>query len=306
MKRKKSRGFLLIVFVLLVISATAVFAGSKDSDRKLDVGAGMFTMPEKSGVNNKDLRVFYYRPSGWTPDKPIVIVQHGVQRNAEAYRDSWKQDADKYNLLVICPEFSEEKYPGVRYYNIANVVGSDENGKLQPRNQWIFPVSDRVFDQVRVRSGATSDTFILFGHSAGAQMVHRYIFFDKETKAGIIIAANAGWYTMPDRNIAFPYGIEDMPLTDEDLAGAFAKQVIILLGEKDNNPNHKVLRHTQQADNQGMNRLERGRYFYNAAKAKAEELGVPFKWQLITVPRVGHNDAGMAAAAARLIGEEQM
>lgn len=270
----------------------------------LNSGAGMFTMPESLGANASALNVFYYRPAKWTSDQPIVIVQHGMQRNAQEYRDGWITYANQYNLLVVCPEFSEEKFPGVRYYNTGNISDSDEStGILEPKDKWVFSVIDHVFNEVRVRSGSTSKNFTLFGHSAGAQLVHRYVLFAGETQANRIISANAGWYTMPDINTDFPYGIKNMSLSKEDLAGIFAKPVTILLGEKDNNPNYKVLRHTSQADAEGLNRFERGNRFFSEAKEKAAELGVPFNWKLITVPGIGHSDIGMAGAAAKLIAE---
>ncbi|MDF2856985.1 MAG: hypothetical protein K0Q87_2836 [Neobacillus sp.] len=306
MKLRRSKDYILFFIILFIISATVAHARLQEDRQNLNIGAGMFSMPENTGVNSNDLKVFYYRPSNWTPDRPIVIVQHGVQRNAEEYRNEWQPYADKYNLLVACPHFSKEKYPGVRFYNLGNITNSDEGGgMLQPRDTWIFPVIDRVFNEVRVRTGATSDKFILFGHSAGAQLVHRYILFSGKTRAARIISANAGWYTMPDASIDFPYGIKDMPMTNEALARAFVKPVTILLGEKDKKLDNKVLRHTPESDYQGLNRFERGETFYSMAKAKAAELGVPFNWALVTVPGVGHDDVGMAAAAAKLIAEGQ-
>lgn len=295
-----------MVFISLLILLGTVVGCAANSQKfePLNVGSGIFAMPETTGANTNNLQVFYYRPANWTPDKPIVIVQHGLQRNAEEYRDGWKKYAEQYNLLVVCPEFSKDKYPGVRYYNTGNISDTDDDtGELQPKNEWIFPVINHVFNEVRMRSGATSNTFTLFGHSAGAQLVHRYVLFAGKTQAERIIFANAGWYTMPNTNVDFPYGIKNMSISKDDLAEAFAKPVTILLGEKDNDPNHKVLRHTPEADAQGLNRFERGNRFYYEAKEKAAELGVPFNWKLITVPGVGHSDIGMAAAAAKLIAK---
>ncbi len=110
---------------------------------------------------------------------------------------------------------------------------------------------------------------------------------------------------MPDNNIEFPYGIKNMPITNEDLAKDFAKTVTIILGEKDNNPNSKVLRHNWQSEEQGLDRFERGENFYNMAKNKAAELGVPFNWKIVTVPGAGHEDPRIVAAAAKLIAEGQ-
>ncbi|WP_378954624.1 alpha/beta hydrolase [Pelosinus sp. sgz500959] len=305
MKKIYFNWYMLLFFSLVIFNTTVGWANPQESNQ-LSSGAGMFTMSETTGVNNDNLRVFYYRPSTWTPEKEIVIVLHGVQRNAEEYRNQWEKYADTYNLLVICPDFSADKYPGVGYYNVGNMMNTDnENGIVQSREKWIFPVIDRVFDEVHARVSATTDTYTLFGHSAGAQFVHRYFLFSLESKAKKIISANAGWYTMPDREAPFPYGLKNIAITNEDLAKAFAKPVTILLGENDVKTGG-VLRHTELADGQGINRFERGNNFFAMAKDKAEALGVPFNWKLITVPGVGHSDGGMAAAAAKLIasGEE--
>jgi len=304
LKNKFFKVGIVFIFLLVLLQAVVGCVASSKKFEPLNVGAGMFTMPEDTGANTNNLQVFYYRPANWTPDKPIVVVQHGLKRNAQEYRDGWVKYADQYTLLVVCPEFSEEKYPGVRYYNTGNVSDTDDDtGNLQPKDKWVFPVINHVFNEVKIRSGATNNTFTLFGHSAGAQLVHRYVLLGGQTQAERIISANAGWYTMPDTNAKFPYGIKDMSLSKEELTKVFAKPVTILLGEKDNNPNHKILRHTLQADAQGFSRFERGNQFFNKAKEKAAELGVPFNWNLITVPGVGHSDVGMAAAAAKLIAE---
>lgn len=297
----------IFIGALILLQAAVGCAATPQSAEPLKAGVGMFAMPEKAGASTDDLRVFYYRPNGWTPDKPIVIVQHGLKRNASEYRDGWIKYADEYNLLVVCPEFSEGKFPGVRYYNTGNVSDTDDTtGNLQPKDKWVFPVIDHVFTEVKARSGATRSTFSLFGHSAGAQIVHRYVLLAGPTQADRIISANAGWYTMPDTAVDFPYGIKNMSMSKADLAKVFAKPVTILLGENDNNPNHKVLRHTLEADAQGLSRFERGNSFFSAAEAKVAELGVPFNWKLITVPGVGHSDVGMGVAAAKLIAEGEM
>ena len=172
---------------------------------------------------------------------------------------------------------------------------------IQPENQWTFSVISDVIAEIDKRF-TPHGKIVLFGHSAGAQFVHRYMLFaSMDKRISQIIIANAGWYTMPDDNIAFPYGIKNTPLNDGDLTADFTKPVTILLGEDDIHADSNVLRHTNQADAQGSYRFERGIAFFNEAMSKAGKLDVPFNWQLITVPGVGHDDAKMAAAAAELI-----
>jgi hypothetical protein len=79
------------------------------------------------------------------------------------------------------------------------------------------------------------------------------------------------------------------------------KKLVILLGEKDTDPNHPQLSRTAQAKRQGANRFERGQTFFRVAERQAEKLNVEFNWQLRTVPNVAHSNAGMASAAAPLL-----
>jgi hypothetical protein len=39
------------------------------------------------------------------PDDPVVIVQHGMLRNGDDYRDFWIPAAEKHNILIVAPTF---------------------------------------------------------------------------------------------------------------------------------------------------------------------------------------------------------
>ena len=56
---------------------------------------------------------------------------------------------------------------------------------------------EHLFDYVREKSGATQDTYLLDGHSAGAQFVQRLVTFLPEARYSRAVAANAGVYVMP-------------------------------------------------------------------------------------------------------------
>ncbi|HWR41241.1 MAG TPA: alpha/beta hydrolase [Patescibacteria group bacterium] len=304
---QRGKAFFLVLVLLAVVSATGICAAPVDqqNDPQMDVGSGYFEMPEATGANDELLRVYYYRPAAWQLDGPVLIVMHGLKRNAADYLDNWREHAENHQVLLVCPEMSERKYPGTRYYNLGNVVDQEgAAGLLQPEEEWIFPVIDRVFGEVKQRSGALREGFALYGHSAGAQFVHRYLLFSRQSKAERIVAANAGWYTMPEETIPFPYGVAGLNLPPEQLVRAFSRPVAVLLGEKDTDPNHRLLRRTPEADRQGLYRLERGRNFFLTAQEKANALGAPFAWKLLTVPSVGHSDTGMSQTAIRVIAGE--
>ena len=286
---------LTIISMLLLLTASVAFA------RELPVGESVYDMEEPTGATSAPISVYCYRSANWAPGRPIVFVFHGMNRNAGDYRESWEGFADTDGLLIVCPEFTDAKYPGSRYYNTGNIMDkTNGKGNLQPKDEWVFPVVDRVIRDVKMRMGAENSPVAVFGHSAGAQMVHRYALFGGPTEASLIMPANAGWYTMPDENVRFPYGLDGVPLSDEELTAAFAKPVVILLGEADTKRTEN-LRQTPEADAQGMNRLERGKNFFAIAQEKAAEMGVPFNWQAATVSGVGHDGAAMADAALAVI-----
>ena len=127
--------------------------------------------------------------------------------------------------------------------------------------------------------------------------------FYPKTKAKRIVAANASWYTVPDFSTLFPYGLQKSPIATvfmaKQLESAFAKKLIIMLGENDNeNEFRGWFRRDKLADVQGAHRLERGRYFYEQSTAQASALNAPFEWTLYQVANVGHSPTRMSVAAA--------
>lgn len=265
-------------------------------------GAGHFLFDDPKAATGKTLRVFYYRPKSFGPETPILFVMHGVKRNAGEYRDNWIELAERHGLLILAPEFSNEDFPKSWAYNLGNVVRRGPGGTFEPtpESDWSFPIVDRIFESVRRSAGSARARFAIFGHSAGAQFVHRYMTFTGGPKVDLAIAANAGWYTLPTEAETFPYGLGQTGLAPGKPKEAFAKKVVILLGEADiqQDPN---FRKTPEAMRQGATRLDRGKFYFAAAKRMSETLHAPFDWRLVLVPGVGHDNAKMAGTAAEIV-----
>lgn len=253
------------------------------------------------GATAEPVTVYAHRPASWKADGPVALVLHGTNRDADRYLATWVPLAESAGVLVAVPEFSESKFPRRAFYNFGNVV--DENMALRPRAAWTFPVADLAFEAVRREFGAQRERYALYGHSAGAQFAHRYLLLAQASRASLIITANAGSYTVPDAAVEFPWGLKNTDVTDADLTRAFAREVVILLGEQDNDPAHRTLPSDAQAKAQGPHRLARGQHFFERSRESAARLNVPFRWRLQTVPGVGHSDRGMSPAAMQLIVE---
>ena len=77
----------------------------------------------------------------------------------------------------------------------------------------------------------------------------------------------------------------------------FKKEMAIVLGEDDLGPRTKPLSNGEQARKQGPNCLTRGKLLHKVASKKATDLASFFKWDLIIVPGVGHDNLGIAPVA---------
>ena len=259
-------------------------------------GASDFIFRGYQALASKPVKVWYYVPQEEMEDLEIVCVMHGASRNGRDYRDSWISLANQYNFILLAPEFSEAAYPGGRSYNLANMF--DNNDQQNPEELWAFNIIDALIEEVKEQIASKKDSFFIYGHSAGAQFVHRYHLFHPKNKAQKSIAANAGWYTMPELDKAFPYGLEGTPITTTDVQQAFSNKLIVLLGTDDNDPNASNLRQTLEAKEQGPHRFARGNYFFQQSQSAALKLNTVFNWELKTVEGVGHSNTHMAPAAA--------
>lgn len=260
----------------------------------LDPGRGTFRLTKA-----KDVLVRYWLPEDFAKDTPFLFVLPGIDRDAYTYRDIWVPYARRERVLLLVPQFSLQDYPGSRGYNLGNMF--DAKGRPTPPQEWSFTRIEQLFDQVREEIGGTQTGYLIYGHSAGAQFVHRLVMFMPNARIERAVSANAGWYTFPDFDTPFPYGLSNTRLTDADLATAFARDYSILLGTMDTDETHPTLRTTPQAEKQGPNRYARGTAFFEAARAKAADLGVPFRWRISTVPGATHSNAEMANAAAHML-----
>ena len=275
-------------FVLLFLCVTAFAESGERSEFEFANWAG------------KPIKVLVFVPDKSTENTPIVFVMHGASRTAERYLNDWVPQAEDHNLVIVVPEFTVGDFPKSDHYNLGHVFTRGSH-KLRPEDDWTFSAIEPLFDEVVEKIGGRQTAYTLYGHSAGSQFVHRYLYYKPDARVNRYIAANAGWYTLPDFDFEYPYGFTDANIDPDMLAGFFAKDLILLLGREDTDPNADKLRQTKEARIQGPNRLARGITMFRTAKAKAEELGVEFNWQLMLVPGADHDNAKMAPAAATLV-----
>lgn len=290
-----------LVTSLLIRAALALLAlpvpGLSSSILQPGVGSFSFPLPRSGQV----MTVHYVMDARYNPADPPVMVLHGMLRNADEYRDAWIDLASEHHFLVLAPEFSEAQFPGTEGYNLGNLYRSESDLTPLPEALWSYPVVGELFDYLKAHDLTRSDGYVAFGHSAGSQYLHRAQALFPDPRLHLVVAANAGWYTFPDLEVSWPYGLQGTRFKEADFAVFLQSRLVILLGNADTDPHHASLRRTPEAMRQGSHRLLRGQAFLRAGQDKARKLGVPFAWRLQIVDGVEHNNKGMAPTAAQLM-----
>ena len=262
----------------------------------IPVGSWQYVFIDQRGNTDRPITVYTYRPASWNTSGPVLIAMHGAGRSASPSRNAWIPYGDQYSCLIVAPEFSTQYYAGDNWYPGGNVM--NERGNWQPQQNWTYMAVEHVFDDVRNRTGARQETYLLSGFSAGGQFVHRLVTFLPEARYSRAVAGSAGVYAMPTYSIEYGFGLRESPLREVDLPTVFSRKLIVMVGGNDNDPNASGLANFPAAEAQGSTRLERAKNYFATAQKEAQARNIPLNWEFYIVPGVGHDEAGMAGPAA--------
>jgi poly(3-hydroxybutyrate) depolymerase len=284
--------------IVRMLAAMAVVVASWPSFAATPVPSGKWSwvFVDAKGRADRPLKVYTYRPRPCDTTCPIMFVMAGVKRDASTYRDHWELLADRYKFMVIAPEFTREQWPKAASYNMGDVAAQAD------REKWAFSAIEHLFDEMR----DGQKDYRIFGHSAGGQFVQRMALFLPENRASAMVAANPGWYTLPEwrkdkAGESFPYSLAGSRAGEAELRQALAKKLIVMVGEKDDDPDDENLNQSSGAKKQGETRVERGENFFKAATTAAADLGVKLNWEFIEVPGAAHDAKTMSQAAAQAL-----
>ncbi|MGH7136526.1 MAG: hypothetical protein ACREHD_12355 [Pirellulales bacterium] len=235
------------------------------------------------------IQAFTYKPANYDRG-PLIVVCHGVLRNAVEYRDDARRLADRLGALVVAPLFPEEDFPYRRY----QAGGLLNDGRLAPSATWTWQLLLDVVADIRLREERPEMPYYFFGHSGGGQFLIRMAGF-VSTAAERIVVANAGAELFPSRELPYPYGFGGLPddVSDDDALKRYLAQPLTLYIAADDCQRDDYLDLSEIADRQGGNRRERAMNCFEAGRRLAREKRWNFNWQLITVPGVDHDHQRM-------------
>jgi hypothetical protein len=243
--------------------------------------------------------VYYSVPPKATAKSPILIIIPGVKRNAEEYRNEWDHLATANGFITLVVEATKKLFPTEYEYNVGGVINA--RGEVQPEDRWLFSAIDPLFDDFKKQFGSHQEKYELYGHSAGGGFVHLFLLLKPQAKVDRAVAANPAFFTMPDDEKAFPFGMKGAPLANDALQNWFEKHLVLLLGEQDREPRTQLLSNGAEARLQGPHVLARGLGFYRAALSEAAAQHLDLRWRLEIIPGVGHSDPHVASYAVKYL-----
>ena len=269
------------------IAACVMQASSQE--KAADPGAAAnASIPAGIGQQTADLQgvsleAFTYRPAGCVVSGALLVF-HGLQRNAEAYREYAIPLGQRFCLLVVAPRFDEARFPTWRYQR----GGIVHDGSVQPAENWTVNLVPRLVSWVRHEENRGNLPYTLIGHSAGAQFLSRVAAFAEDEATQTIIANPSTW-VRPSLDIDAPYGFGGIGRVQGEAAlrRYLAAKVTVLLGQEDIGSRNLATR--EEAEAQGNTRFERGQTVFREAADAARLNGWAFSWHLAVVPGVGHD-----------------
>lgn len=115
-------------------------------------------------IGGSNFEIFTYKPASYNGG-PLLMVFHGVERDADTYRDNAKTIADRFGMAVAAPLFDKSRFPSALYQR-----GGIANQKaLQPQDKWVGTLAIGLTDQLRRDEGRPDMDYYMIGHSAGGQ-----------------------------------------------------------------------------------------------------------------------------------------
>ena len=260
-----------------------------------------------------DIEIFYSLPMEVNEDTKVLFVIHGASRGAEFNFTKWYEYTKNKNIILIAPKFGKAAFPSYNALVVDKKLAILKDCKykfsdycLGPQNNPSNSLSDSIsliFDYFRFRFDIQENSYRIYGHSGGSQFVHRYLLFGQDTRAEKAVMANAGWYTFL-KDINYPYGVKDMPISEDRLKWFLSLKGAVMLGDEDINPNDGSLRNDKGTKEQGDNRFQRGIRYFERNVLIADSLDMPFRWRLQVIKNTAHDNSKMIQAAAPFLLED--
>ena len=209
------------------------------------------------------------------------------------------------NLVKKHMKTTKEKKGGIiskeNFINFNTLMMSKSNGDLlKDETLYLNDSIEYFFNFFKSKYKLHTNTYKIYGHSAGAQFVHRYLLITQEPAVDQAVIANAGWYTVISDN-NYPYGIRNIPVEfkGNQLKNFLDYRISLLIGSDD--IGNTSLNTSEGAMLQGLNRYQRAENFFDYLLMYGEQKNLPVRWKYQVVEGAIHSNEKMAPSAFNIL-----
>ena len=239
-----------------------------------------------------DVEILYRLPKEINENTKVIFIIHGNSRDVERYINLWLEPSKDKNVILVAPHFTRSNYSNFGTLQIARSSGKilkNQSNNLKNSLSSFFTYFKNKYD-------LQTSTYSIFGFSAGSQFTHRYLLFSDDIQVDRVVLGSAGWYTFLN-NEPYPYGMRNMPIERERYEWYLSREVLFILGAKDNDPNHESLNNSKGAKQQGSNRFERGQNYFKNLVIFSEENEIAFRWRYKVIDDLDHSTSAISENA---------
>lgn len=222
---------------------------------------------------------YLHVPAGNTEGAPVIVVVHGISRNALQHVRAFGSQAARQGFVTIAPRFSRQAFPGYQRLGRCGAGGTS------------IPQAalEEILGEAHAATGADTSSVFMSGFSGGAQFAHRFALCTPGRVRGLVLAS-AGWYTFPDTLEPFPRGVGTAPLAQGlDVARLLQVPTLVVVGDQDTRRDGAFNASGALDLQQGRTRVERGRNWVDAMQKAADRAGEGPHFSFGTMPGCGHN-----------------
>lgn len=226
------------------------------------------------------LDYFLYLPEGYMYSGRILVSVHGISRNAQEHIELMSAFADRYGVVLVAPLFDAEVFSD---YQRLGRKGAGPRADL---------ALIRMLNEIGMRTGLDTSQVDMFGFSGGAQFAHRFAYAHSQRVRSLVLGS-AGWYTMPNDSLSYPYGSADAKGLDAvrlNCVAAARLPILVMVGECDDREDDDELNRSSVVQKtQGRHRLQRAQSWTAAMNALARRHGASGSIEMVVLPEVGHS-----------------
>ena len=237
----------------------------------------------------------------------VLVIVHGTPGDNEAaidsarvFLDRWVAFADEHDLVVIAPGFDADRYQRA-YGGYRGLFGRDIGADA---------FVQRLVQLEQERVGRVGEPFLLYGHSAGAQFVCRFVIRHPDRVRAAVMSA-PGRYAYPDESAPWPYGMgrfervldwgdghRNREVVEPErswFVRAATRPVGVVVGARD------IEEQPERPGHAATTRVGSAKFWVRDMRAIAREDGEQSRVRLRVVPRVGHNSRELTPACQKML-----